>query len=408
MDQKERDSLSNELLKYKNFLQQREEEIRQGKNNYSLIGSLLGIHDEVRLHSRFIYSMINPNGSHFQNDLFLKLFIECIDPEILKNFNLSNAQVFKERDNIDLLIEDGNTFIIIENKLHALDQKAQISRYIKEVQNNNNDANITIIVVYLSIAGKDPDDISLQDDEEPKNLEKAYKIKNHQLINDQYIFEYYPISYQYNISQWIQQSLVKINNVSNLYNAFSEYQNIVNRVNKLMNHNSVSTFTDFILKQDVIEINEYLQFSANVVQNLHKIWATQIINTIYSAHQLSELIISDEQNDLIITEDNCDIAINKLCNWLNRSGKPEDYKNMKLYFYNKNRNKKNVLVFGVIVLYIGAYNKSFSDVANTENKKKNALFGVGKDFRNIITHPNMAAQVCSKIKERIEQLINQE
>lgn len=407
MDQKEIDSLSKGLLKYKNFLQQREEEIHQGKNNYSLLGSVLGIHDEVRLHSRFIYSMINPNGSHFQNDLFLKLFIESINPKILDTFNLGNAQVFKERDNIDLLIEDGNTFIIIENKLYAADQTAQLTRYIKAIINRHG-KDINIIVSYLSISGKNPDDISLQDDEEPENLEKAYKIKNFQLINDKHSFDYYPISYQRNIHQWIQKSLLKIKNIGNLYNAFSEYQNIVNRVNKLMNHNSVSTFTDFILKQDIIEIDEYLQFSANVVQNLHKIWATQIINTIYSVHQLSELIISDEQNDLIITEDNSDIAINKLCTWLNRSGKPENYKNMKLYFYNKNRSKKNVLVFGVIVLYIGVYKNSYSEVANTENKKKNALFGVGKDFRNVITRPDMAAQVCSKIKERIEQLIKQE
>lgn len=379
MDQKEIDSLSNELLEYKNFLQQREEEIRQGKNNYSLLGSVLGIHDEVRLHSRFIYSMINPNGSHFQNDLFLKLFIESIDPKILDTFNLNNAQVFKERDNIDLLIEDGNTFIIIENKLHAADQTAQLTRYIKTIINRHG-KDINIIVSYLSISGKDPDDISLQDDEEPDNLEKAYKIKNFQLINDKHSFDYYPISYQRNIHQWIQQSLLKIKNISNLYNAFSEYQNIVNRVNKLMNHNSISTFTDFILKQDVIEIDEYLQFSANVVQNLHKIWATQIINTIYSVHQLSELIISDEQNDLIITEDNSDIAINKLCAWLNRSGKPEDYKNIKLYFYNKNRSKKNVLVFGVIVLYIGVYTNSYSEVANTENKKKKCIIWCWQRF----------------------------
>jgi hypothetical protein len=84
---------------------------------------------EVRMHSAFLAELLNPNGSHGQKDIFLKLFIEIfcyrqnkIDTAscnvvIEKYIGRLNTEK-SEGGKIDILITDksGNQ-IIIENKI---------------------------------------------------------------------------------------------------------------------------------------------------------------------------------------------------------------------------------------------------------------------------------------------------
>jgi hypothetical protein len=116
---------------------------------------------EVRMHSAFLAELLNPNGSHGQKDIFLKLFIEIfcyrqnkIDTAscnvvIEKYIGRLNTEK-SEGGKIDILITDksGNQ-IIIENKIFAGDQINQILRYAK----HNSKADL----VYLSLDGKEPE-----------------------------------------------------------------------------------------------------------------------------------------------------------------------------------------------------------------------------------------------------------
>ncbi|WP_442499274.1 PD-(D/E)XK nuclease family protein [Methylobacter sp. sgz302048] len=108
--------------------------IEQGVHDYSLINSLLKSNDEVRLHSRFIFSMINPDGLHYCGNEFLKFFLDLLPGELKSFIDPESARVFKEKGKIDLLIHDDNNFLIVENKLSAVDQKYQITRYIQYIQ----------------------------------------------------------------------------------------------------------------------------------------------------------------------------------------------------------------------------------------------------------------------------------
>ena len=192
--------IQKQLDNYQLFLQKREAEVRQGKNSYSLISAFLSIHDETRLHSRFIYSMINPNGTHFQETLYLKEFLLAINPKLLSQFNLDNISVHREKDSIDLLIEDGTTYLILENKLYATEQKKQIERYIESIQQriiqNEEVDESNIIVAYLSLKGKHPNAYSLGD----------YQLSEDrsQLIKNKHLVDYYAISYQDTIPQWVE------------------------------------------------------------------------------------------------------------------------------------------------------------------------------------------------------------
>src|SRR5690554_2489069 len=72
--------------------------------------------------------------------------------------------VVREKDQIDLLIHDGERYLIIENKLNATDQKYQITRYIKHVRekylSEHTDVSNNIAVVYLSKSRKKPSEDS--------------------------------------------------------------------------------------------------------------------------------------------------------------------------------------------------------------------------------------------------------
>lgn len=401
MDQKEIDSLSNELLKYKKFLQQREEEIRQGKNNYSLLGSVLGIHDEVRLHSRFIYSMINPNGSHFQNDLFLKLFIECIDPKILKNFNLSNAQVFKERDNIDLLIEDSNTFIIIENKLLAGEQKNQISRYIETIEKYGNlEHKPKIIVIYLSITGKNPSKYSLNEYNINQSNEQIY-------LQDQ-SYDYYPISYKKSISQWVYKCLDITKGIHNLHNAFYAYQDILNRVNKTMNSNNVMTFSNSILSQTPENLMMSLQLSAEIMNNFHRIWGQHIMDSIMNINNFENLILDNSDKELFEkpTKGRAKIKplnAHNLAQWLAKDKIITNIKDIGLSFNtSENKYQPYIILFATDCLYIGPLTTSLETITTQDNVMFNRL-----NIRKIIKDPKLATNICEKITNRIKEIINQ-
>nr|WP_314070834.1 PD-(D/E)XK nuclease family protein [uncultured Campylobacter sp.] len=49
----------------------------RGNNDYNLFLALFDTSDEVRLHSRFICSLLEPNSPHYQKELFLELFIKA-------------------------------------------------------------------------------------------------------------------------------------------------------------------------------------------------------------------------------------------------------------------------------------------------------------------------------------------
>lgn len=96
--------------------------------------------DEVRTHSTFIASLLDPKGRHSCGDLFLKAFIDITNCHDLK-LDTANASVNIEVDTgpirnkgteggrLDILIESKGKALIIENKIYATDQDNQLLRY---------------------------------------------------------------------------------------------------------------------------------------------------------------------------------------------------------------------------------------------------------------------------------------
>ena len=130
-----------------------------GKHDYNIFTLFHGFSDEVNLHSNFIASLLDPNGDHYKDDLFLKLFLETCGIDDF-GIDTSIATVFKEFKHIDIYISDGKKHIILENKVYAKDQPTQIARYIETIIQNKDAEDKDIYVLYLHADGKLPNNQS--------------------------------------------------------------------------------------------------------------------------------------------------------------------------------------------------------------------------------------------------------
>lgn len=106
------------------------EELQKHRGDKFNIFSILKMERlEVKTHSPFLYEFINPNGTHYQDDKYLRIFIN----EVLKieDFNFENVKVGREtlieaNRRIDFTIENDDYYIAIEMKIDAKDQDKQL------------------------------------------------------------------------------------------------------------------------------------------------------------------------------------------------------------------------------------------------------------------------------------------
>lgn len=108
--------------------------------------------DEVRLHSRYLAFLLNPQGAHAAGSKLLQLFLEALN---IEGFDCHDVTVEVEYRNVDILIRNTKRqAIIIENKLYAEDQDAQLFRYLHTLQAEGYQ---TYPPVYLTLDGRDAD-----------------------------------------------------------------------------------------------------------------------------------------------------------------------------------------------------------------------------------------------------------
>lgn len=213
-----------------------------GKHDYNIFTLFRGFSDEVNLHSNFIASLLDPNGDHYKDDLFLKLFLETCGIDDF-GIDTSRATVFKEFKHIDIYISDGKKHIILENKVYAKDQPTQIARYIKAIQNEGVEESDRvkdkdICVLYLHPDGKLPDDQSFGD----------YHAK---LLGENPSIKFKVISYEDQILSWIDRCKKEVSNLTDLNIFLSQYKDVIEmiynrykRIDEMNNEDLVKIFKD--------------------------------------------------------------------------------------------------------------------------------------------------------------------
>lgn len=140
----------------------RKEESRKRGERFNVFEMLGVAHYEV-IHSKIIAGFLNPQGSHGQGDLFLRLFLQTIENNDKIDINTSNAKVYTEYSTgvdgrLDIFVENGGHSIIIENKVYAGDQPEQLIRYNSFAENKYKKGNYTIY--YLTLYGYEASDNS--------------------------------------------------------------------------------------------------------------------------------------------------------------------------------------------------------------------------------------------------------
>lgn len=120
--------------------------------SFNLFTLLRSGSDEVRLHSRYLAFLLNPQGAHAAGGKLLQLLLDALN---IEGFDCRDVTVEVEYRNIDILIRNAKRqAIIIENKLYADDQEAQLYRYLKTLQVEDYQ---TYPPVYLTLDGRDAD-----------------------------------------------------------------------------------------------------------------------------------------------------------------------------------------------------------------------------------------------------------
>lgn len=184
--------------------------------------------DEVRVHSAFLATLLDPRGSHRQGDLFLQLFTKQLS-QIVYDFDTKSAVVECEKyigrmtettgGRIDIHIEDKKGHkIIIENKIYAPDQTNQLIRY----HNYAPDA----VLLYLTLDGKEPGKDSAGD-----------------LIEEE---QYYLISYSNEILDWLADCYEAVKRIPTLAEGINHYINLI----KIITNQS----TNIMMTKEIAEV----------------------------------------------------------------------------------------------------------------------------------------------------------
>ena len=232
-----------------------------GKHDYNIFTLFHYFSDEVNLHSNFIASLLDPNGDHYKNDLFLKLFLEMCGIDDF-SIDTSTATVFKEFKHIDIYISDGKKHIILENKVYAKDQPTQIARYIETIKDEGA-KDEDIYVLYLHPDGKLPDDQSFGD----------YHAK---LLGENPSIKFKVISYGNEILKWIDRCKNEVSNITDLNVFLSQYKDVIEmiynrykRIDKMANANLVEIFKENYAAVSEI-VNNYQEVRKKIIYSFFK------------------------------------------------------------------------------------------------------------------------------------------
>lgn len=382
MSMTNKSEFDNALKIYTTFINLNITEKKEGKHDFSLINCLLKINNEVQLHSRFIYAMINPEGSHYCGNVFLQTFLNCAG---LKDFiSTDDAVVCREKGNIDLLIHDNYNFIIIENKLGAQDQKHQISRYIEYVTrkyflDNKLDLSNRIKIIYLSKSKSIPDDASdsIKGFKWGAKYKESYvemiwgnepvELNNKKQLNlaDDTKFYFKRIDYDNDISSWVKSSINWLEETNQcrhegicnskehtLIYAFNEYNLVLNRLNKDNYRKNIMVLDEYVMHLNENDREPMYKFMLESYKRLHhyqgKLLHSRIMEVF--SNERYEILSEGGLPNNYMSESNC-------IDWVRKKGNIDKWKNVGFQFKIKEYPSTYLFFMAEARIYIGKVNK---------------------------------------------------
>jgi hypothetical protein len=218
---------------------------------FNVFSCLLKENDEVRLHTRFLHCLLNPEGYHDCGSLFLDLFFEMLkDPKIrdgsdneTENPILLPKQkwaVKKETrrgdyGQIDLLIECKEFGIAIENKIDAKEQHEQLFSYADYLESQYGKYGERHLLIYLTLDGK-----------------KGYTAGSKNYIR---------ISYARHVLAWIEECLKATYQFPPINQVLIQYRSLVMKItHQNFDTQYMNPIVEFIRKNpDIVRLNGEIQ-----------------------------------------------------------------------------------------------------------------------------------------------------
>lgn len=170
-------------MNIENFEEKFLTEITQAATDFNLTPKtamlgLLSIFGNTRhelSHSNTIYGLLRPNNfpkSQTYGDSFLALIGNATGKNIAEEhiITIEREKLTGNHRFIDINIVTENFDIIIENKIDAGDQMAQLTDYLLDAENTYPDK--TVLVIYLTLTGYEPSEVSISRKEVEKLKEE--------------------------------------------------------------------------------------------------------------------------------------------------------------------------------------------------------------------------------------------
>lgn len=216
---------------------------------FNVFTTLHKAHDEVHLHTRFLHCLLDPKGCHDCKDLFLKLFFETLADDPGQNhddsrakFSLPPAESISSVENevrrvdfgqIDILLEKHKYGIAIENKINAVEQKEQLTRYAGYIEKQHGKENG--LVLYLTLNGK--------------------RSETHAGI-----IPYVRISYTKHILNWLEKCLRETYDIIPINQVLQQYRAVVSELTgKNLDKEAMKKISEFITSHpDIIHFRHQI------------------------------------------------------------------------------------------------------------------------------------------------------
>ena len=243
---------------------QRKEEARKRGEKYNIF-SVLGLEtSEVRTHSAFLASLLNPDGNHGVGSAFLDAFVRDMNLDELQ-FDTNNSQVNVEHvtgdGRIDILISDHNKkAIIIENKIYAGDQLEQLKRYDDYAKQQFTNG---YRLLYLTLDGHKPSEDSTKGLKDNQYFRLAYN--NNLNLSDED-----PSNSNNEISQdilhWLEECVKIAYNKPLVRETIIQYQSLIKSLTGMNSENET--------KQEIIKLfatKENYETAALIADNIRGI-----------------------------------------------------------------------------------------------------------------------------------------
>ena len=264
------ENIQNLLSKIRHLVEldnKQKEEARKRGENYNIFRVLRMETAEMETHSAFLASLLNPDGDHGMKDAFLESFIAktgCADLNLVTDRCTVQVEHFTGDGRIDILIADNldHKAIVIENKIYASDQDAQLKRYHNYATANYKEG---FRLLYLTLDGHEPSPDSL----------KGLSGNDFQLI-----------SYRNDILPWLEQCAKDAYNKPLVRETINQY---ISLIKNLTGMNSEDNIKKAIV--DLMANQENFQTAALVASNFQEI-KKQIVYTVLKPQ------IEDKLNEL--------------------------------------------------------------------------------------------------------------